>query len=139
MADEQPSLQIDNDWKRQAQEEKKRLADEQQKRQPDKAATPGRAGGGAGKGQRSRRELPPATFTTLVQSLQTQISLYLGEIAFAGNEPMFDLDRAKLQIDLLGTLEEKTNNNLSEDEKLLLDSVLYETRSRFISVASQMI
>ena len=32
MADELPSLHIDTDWKKQAQEEKRRLMDEQQKR-----------------------------------------------------------------------------------------------------------
>ena len=46
---------------------------------------------------------------------------------------------AKLQIDTLGILEEKTANNLTEDEKRLLDAALYETRTRFIQVAQQFI
>jgi len=34
---------------------------------------------------------------------------------------------------------EKTVNNLQPEEKQLLDAALYETRMRFVSVASQMI
>ena len=45
---------------------------------------------------------------------------------------------AKHQIDLLGVLEEKNAQaTLTEDEKRLLDAALYETRMRYISVASQ--
>jgi hypothetical protein len=47
------------------------------------------------------------------------------------------MDMAKYQLDQLGVLEEKTVNNLTDAEKTLLDAALYETRSRFISVASQ--
>jgi len=50
-----------------------------------------------------------------------------------------NLDMAKLQIDTLGILEEKTANNLNDDEKRLLDAALYETRTRFIQVSQQFI
>ena len=40
-------------------------------------------------------------------------------------------------IDTLAVLEEKTANNLSPEEKRLLDSALYETRMRYVNVASQ--
>jgi uncharacterized membrane protein affecting hemolysin expression len=36
-------------------------------------------------------------------------------------------------------LEEKTKNNLTADEQGLLDAALYETRSRFIATASQLL
>ena len=86
-----------------------------------------------------RREPPPASFPTLVQSLLTQALLYLGDLAVAGGEPMVDLDRAKHQLDTLSMLEEKTANNLTDDERRALDTALYETRTRFVSVASQYI
>jgi hypothetical protein len=144
MAEEQPSLHIDTDWKKQAQEEKKRLAEEQ--KQPVVAASSPAAesagsatgdrgvGGSAGRG---RGELPPATLGTLVQSILTQVLFYLGELAPRGSQPQVNLDMAKHNIDLLTVLEEKTASNLTDDEKRLLDAALYETRMRYVSVASQ--
>jgi hypothetical protein len=141
-------LHIDTDWKKQAQEEKRRLAEEAAKRQAAAApplaagpvgpsATP-QAAAGADRPTRGReRDVRPASFATLVNSLMTQALLYLGDLAIAGGQPMTDLDRAKQQVDLLGILEDKTRNNLSPDEQKLLDAALYETRSRFVSVASQ--
>ena len=38
MAEEQPSLHIDTDWKKQAQEEKRRLAEDEQKRAAEREA-----------------------------------------------------------------------------------------------------
>jgi len=39
--------------------------------------------------------------------------------------------------DYCGVLEEKTKGNLVPDEQKLLDNALYETRMRFVSLASQ--
>ena len=149
MAEEQASsLHIDSDWKKQAQEEKKRLTDEAAKRAappPPPAAAPAgppgtapapSAGRAAGKG---RRELPPATFSTLVQSIVTQILYYLGDLSTGGQEPMVNLDMAKHQIDILGVLEEKTKGNLTPEEQQMLDAALYEVRMRYVNVASQYI
>jgi hypothetical protein len=165
--DDKPSLHIDTDWKKQAQEEKKRLAEQQQRAAaapppprvppagvglgPVPATAPATAGAGMGAGAggaampasaaaaRGRRELPTAGFATLVQSIMTQALFYLGELAPQGGEPVLNLDMAKHQIDTLGVLEEKTVNNLTDDEKRLLDAALYETRTRFIAVAQQYI
>jgi hypothetical protein len=152
MAETNPSLHIDTDWKKQAQEEKRRLAEQEQQKTaaaapaspteppkpPPSSAESPRERQGARKDSR-QRELPPASFATLVQTLVTQALFYLGGIATRGGEPMLDLDLAKHQIDLLGVLEEKTQGNLSPDDKRLLDAALYETRMRYISVASQYI
>ena len=156
-------LHIDDDWKRQAQEEKRRLAEEAEKRRqqssqanvggiesaaaagavagavPPTATAGGAAAAGArgGRGARGTRELPEASFGTLVQSFMTQALFYLGELATAGGEGGVNLDMAKHQLDSLGVLEDKTKGNLSADEQKLLDAALYETRMRFVSVASQ--
>jgi hypothetical protein len=159
MAEEQPSLHIDTDWKKQAQQEKKRLAEEAAARAA--AAPPpiaalsggivaptsagGAAAGGASaptaatprRGAPGQRQLPPPSFAAIVQSAMTQVLFYLGELASAGGQGGIDLDMAKHQLDTLAVLEEKTKNNLTEQEQSLLDAALYETRSRFISVASQ--
>jgi hypothetical protein len=163
MADEQPSLHIDTDWKKQAQEEKRRLAEEEQKRaaaskapEPAPAAPPGapeagptgaaragpaargRAGGAAARGgDRERPAAPQASFASLVQSLATQVLYYLGDLAPRGAEPNVNLDMAKYNVDLMQILEEKTRGNLTPEEQQMLDGALYETRMRFVSVASQ--
>ncbi len=158
MADELPSLHIDNDWKKQAQEEKRRLAEEAQKRAAAPPASPiigapaaaapagpaaavSPAGGRAarGRGGRPGRETPVAGFTTLIQSILTQTLFYLGDLAPRGTEPQVDLDMAKYQLDTLTMLESKTLNNLDAEEKSSLDVALHEGRMRFIAVASQYI
>ena len=76
---------------------------------------------------------------TLVQTLAAQALAYLGGMAMAGGEPMIDLDTAKQQIDLMAVLEEKTKGNLSSEEQAALDVALYETRMRYVGVASRYI
>ena len=50
----------------------------------------------------------------------------------AQQEPM-----AQEHVDTLSMLEEKTRNNLTDDEKHMLDGALYEARMRYVNVASQ--
>jgi hypothetical protein len=152
MAEEQPSLHIDTDWKKQAQEEKRKLAEAEKQRQqasaaPAPSAPPGAPGSAptsaraaaAARGTGGARELPPPSFATLVQSIVTQILFYLGDLSARGGEPSLNLDMAKHQIDTLGILEEKSKGNLTEEEQHLLDAALYETRMRYVAVASQMV
>src|SRR5437879_5071839 len=101
MAEEKLGLHVDTDWKKQAQEEKRKLAEQEEKRKTAATApagvVPGAAGavgaasaaaptagpaaarqaGGRG-GPGGQREIPPASFATLVQSLLTQVLFYLG-------------------------------------------------------------
>ncbi len=167
MADEKPTLHIDNDWKRQAQEEKRKLAEAEQKRKEEEEkqrnvapVTPpvggppgmgmpqsGTAAGGAASASRGgtgragtapgESGTPQVSFALLVQSFLTQALFYLGELSPRGAEPQVNLDMAKNQIDLIGVLEEKTKGNLTGDEQHLLDNALYEVRMRYVAVASQ--
>jgi hypothetical protein len=148
-------LHIDTDWKKQAQEEKKRLAEEQAKREaaaaeaaakPAPAAPPtppgvapvGPAAGAPDRtGRGGQRAMPEASLATLVQSQMTQAMFYLGELAAPGQQPVVNLDIAKHHLDTLRVLEEKTVNNLTEDEQRLLDHAMYDLRARFVAVASQ--
>lgn len=140
MAEEQPSFQIDTDWKKQAQEEKRKLAEAARAKA---AATPAAAPGG-GKApaatsgaRRSGRAVPAPGFGSLVQSIMTQILYYLGELAGSTGQAGVDLDLAKHHLDVLGVLEEKTKNNLTLEEQSILDAALYETRTRFVNTATQ--
>jgi len=137
MADEK--LHIDTDWKKQAQEEKRRLAEQAaatKTKEPAIIAPPPGPGEARPSG-RPRGQMPPASFSTLVQSLLTQALFYLGDLSARGAEPTVNLEMAKHQIDTLGVLEEKTKGNLSEEEQKLMDTVLYEARMRYVSVAAQ--
>jgi hypothetical protein len=155
MSEEKPSLHIDTDWKKQAQEEKRKLVEQEKQKAAAAAAAPpgtariGAAAGasgpartatsGAAAGQRGGREVPAPSFAALVQSIVTQVLFYLGDLTPRGAEPQLNLDMAKYQLDLLGVLEEKTKNNLTSQEQKLLDTALYEARMRFVSVSAQIV
>ena len=116
--EEKPKIHVDDDWKAQAQAEKDQHSQT------------------AGQEDAARGPLPPASFTLLVISLATQVRMWLGDIqAPDTGQEQVDLALAKHNIDLLGMLEEKTRGNLSEQEKKLLDSVLYELRMRYVQLA----
>ena len=127
MAEEEkdkPKVHVDDDWKAQAQAEKEKLAKES------------RTAGQQAKQDSERGPLPPVSFTLLVISLATQVRVFLGDIENpSSGEKHLDPELAKHNIDLLGMLEEKTQGNLSEQEKKLLDSVLYELRMRYVQLA----
>ncbi|MBC7784054.1 MAG: DUF1844 domain-containing protein [Burkholderiales bacterium] len=129
-----PSIQIDSDWKRQAQEEKRKLAEEQAKSKAPPAAAPAQQSAAP-----AARRLPEPSFATLVQSSMTQALYYLGELAEEGEQPPLSLDMAKHHIDTLAILDQKTKGNLTPDEQRLLDQTIYDLRARFVGIARQMI
>jgi hypothetical protein len=148
MAEEIPSLHIDTDWKKQAQEEKRKLAEQEAKKTVEQSAPIAPQAGAAPSGSsastprgrsRDERELPPASLSTLIQSIMTQVLFYLGELGSRGGGSGINLDMAKHNVDLLSVLEQKTKGNLTPEEQQLLDTALYETRMRYVSVASQYI
>ncbi len=67
-------------------------------------------------------------FATLVEFLAQQAILLL--TGAEGVEP--NRDQAKIFIDFLGTLGEKTKGNLTNDEKRMLDEVLFQLRAAFV-------
>jgi hypothetical protein len=128
---DKPEMFVDEDWKAQAQAEKERLA----KKEKEKPAAPASAGDSAQPG-RGPRQLPPASFATLVSTLVTQIMFALGGIEDPQTKQRYrDLALAKHHIDMLVVLEEKTKGNLSEEEKRLLDQALYEVRMQYVRLA----
>ena len=72
-------------------------------------------------------------FTTFVLSISSAAFMGLGLTENPQSQKTeLDLELAKHNIDLLELLKEKTKGNLSTDEGKLLDSLLYETRIRFV-------
>ena len=53
---------------------------------------------------------------------------HLGE----GPASSINLELARNTIDVLGILKEKTEGNLDDEEQRLLDTLLYETRLKFV-------
>ena len=137
---EEPKIVVDDDWKQQAQAEKQKLADQAKtaetppaKSQPPDGQEPGRGPDQDAEGQ--ERQLPPASFTTLVSSLATQAMMALGGFRDPNSEKvMVDLDLAKHHIDTLKVLEEKTKGNINEEEKKLLEEASYQVQMLFVQV-----
>ena len=137
---DKPTIQIDSDWKKQAQEEKRKLAEQEAAaRKPAAAAPAAPSARSSAAAAPSPRQLPPPSFATLVQSTMTQALYYLGELADEGEQPTLSLDMAKHHIDTLDVLADKTKGNLTAPEQQLLDQALYDLRSRFVGIARQMI
>ncbi len=113
-----PQIHVDSDWKNQAQAEKDKLKemDEQAPQQ-----------GG------ERGELPPAEFKTLVGTLASNAVMSLGGMQHPETgQIMVDMEGAKLYIDLLDVLEEKTKGNLDQEEAEYIQQIAHELRNRFV-------
>ena len=112
-------LHIDSDWKTEAAREKEKLAEAEAKTASSSAGAPGVAG-----------------FPDLVNMLAMQAAIALGGYQGPGGERIPpNPAAAKHQIDLLDVLEQKTKGNLSEEEKRVLDTVLYELRMQYVQMA----
>ncbi len=123
MTEETPKIQIDGDWKVEAQAEKKRLAEQEQT---------GDSSSSGGEGQ-----MPPATFEALVSTMATQALFAMGAIADPRTgQRVPHLDLARHHIDLLTVIEEKTKGNLTEEEENLLTTTLYDLRNSYIQVST---
>jgi hypothetical protein len=124
MTPEEPKIQIDSDWKAEAQAEKERLAKEEQdkaEREPDRK--PG--------------ELPQADFRALVGTLASQAIMGLGAIGDQKTgRVVIDLGTSRFAIDLLSVLEEKTKGNISDEEAKELSQTLAELRARFVQISN---
>lgn len=82
----------------------------------------------------TEQNLPPASFSTLVTLLATQAMAALGKVADPqSGEAVVRLPLAKHFIDSLEVLLEKTQGNLSELEKGMLESMLFELRLLYVA------
>lgn len=115
MAEDQKKIIVDDDWKAEAKHEKERLTQET-----------------------ARQEAPPApNFVELINMIAMQAMVGLGGMTGPGGERIPpSLELAKHYIDMLQVLEEKTKNNLTDEERKLLDQLLYEMRMRYVQSAS---
>jgi hypothetical protein len=118
---------VDSDWKSQAQAEKEKLNAQAEAKAAAAASGPkGRGGPGE-----------PAQLTDLVSMLVTQALMYMGGIPDPRTgQAVVALDYAKIYIDMLGVLEEKTKGNLTPDEEKMLGQTAHELRMEFVEVGA---
>jgi len=81
--------------------------------------------------------LPEMNFAGFVLSLSTTAMFHFGDFPDpVTREAKRNLVAAKQTIDILNILETKTKGNLDEDEKQLLEGILYELRMRYVKEMS---
>ena len=127
MADEK-KLIIDEDWKKQAQQEKEVLA-AKEAQEKGKAAE-------AEEAPRRSGPLPEGDLMALINMLTTQALFAMGVLRVEGQddrEP--DLEMARYNIDMLEVLEAKTKGNLTAEEAQVLKNTLSELRMGFVQIA----
>lgn len=79
-------------------------------------------------------EEPEASFGLFVSGLLMEAMISLGEMENPLTKKKEEnLKHAKFIIDTLGLLKDKTQNNLSREESEYIDSILYETRMRYLN------
>lgn len=72
------------------------------------------------------------TFYDLVAVLAEPVSLYLGDIPLPDGQSAENLEMARLHIDLLDVLRQKTAGNVGAQESAVLEDVLYRLRLRYV-------
>ncbi len=77
--------------------------------------------------------LPKVTFSTFILSLASSALVQLGEVPNPDTGEMEEnLLMAKHTIDILNMLQEKTRSCIDEEERRLLDGILYEMRMKYV-------
>jgi hypothetical protein len=106
---------VDGGWKERVENERRKLQDTLDRGSP-------------------ARQLPPASFMTVLSTFATQAMVALGETEVPGVDGRsVDLDAARFTIDSLDVLRQKTAGNLSEVERKTLEQILQDLRLRFVA------
>jgi uncharacterized membrane protein len=99
---------------------KNKIADEWKKQRKNDAAD-----------QASQLRQP--TFSIFLSSLSMQAMIAMGKVENPLDKSLqTNLEQARFLIDTLGIIEEKTVNNLSDEEKTLLQDYLFNLRMTYI-------
>ncbi len=147
-----PQIQIDDDWKAQAQAEREKLAErERQKKaeqeaqakrdamKPDPAASPAGMPGDDSGAPYELADDEPADFNQLITTLASQALMYMGLVPDPQTgQRMVGFEYARRQIDMMEVLEEKTKGNLSTEESNSLASMLHQLREQYVQTVVAM-
>lgn len=78
------------------------------------------------------------SFSLFITGLMMEAMMALGDLENpATHKKERNLHHAKILIDTLDMLKEKTKNNLSKDEDEAMDSILYDLRIRFVAKSKE--
>ena len=78
--------------------------------------------------------MPDITFTTFFMALNTSVLFHLGEIVDPNTgQRQKDMMMAKHTIDTMSMLHKKTEGNLTDEEKDLVTTSLYDLKMRFVN------
>lgn len=81
--------------------------------------------------------LPEASFEHLIRRFTVEAMVYMGVFPMPqGEQPDINLDAARVSIDLIGIIEEKTRGNLTEAEKSFVENTLTSLRLQFVKVSN---
>lgn len=109
--DKEKQKKVDESWKELAEKEK---INESQK--PEEQKT-----------------IPTPDFKFFISTLSLQALIALGELENpVTRKKEQELNQAKFIIDTLDMLKDKTGGNLDEDEKDLLENILYELKMKYV-------
>ena len=75
---------------------------------------------------------PTPGFMDLVAMLAEPIAFLLGDAQLPDGQSAQDLPRARLQIDLLAVLQEKTRGNVTSEESAVVENLLAQLRMRYV-------
>jgi hypothetical protein len=82
---------------------------------------------------REEDHYPEVNFASFVLSLSTSVMYHFGDFPDpVSKKSDRNLPAAKQTIDILSMLKEKTSGNLDENEKSLIDGMLFELRMRYV-------
>lgn len=141
---------VDESWKQQAKAEKAKLAQAEEaaaeKPEEDEAAEeaepkpkpkPESPPETEAEAEAERPPLPEPSLALLVSGIATQAYIGLGQIPHPLTQKQArDLDEAKHSIDTLQILSDKTQGNLTPEEKAFLDKVLYDLRMAYVNACT---
>lgn len=74
------------------------------------------------------------SFFDLVAMLAEPVSIYLGDVPLPDGRTARDLEMARLHIDLLEILRQRTAGNLEAQEAAFLEDLMYRLRLRYVRV-----
>jgi hypothetical protein len=98
---------------------------------PETAEPPPSATEAMGQGPVDDLPVEPSFFD-LVAAVAQPIALYLGDVKMPDGESMENLQLARMHIDLLEILQQKSAGNLNDQEKAFLEDLLYQLRLRYV-------
>lgn len=77
-------------------------------------------------------ELGGPSFYDLVAMMAEPVPIYLGDARLPDGQAATNLEMARLHIDLLEILQQKTAGNLTPQERAFLEDLLYRLRVRYV-------